>query len=141
MVAECLGALLILHGNIILPQALMLINNIEDKFSRWTVASSIRFACSQSHRILTSKLNELLFEFIQIFSVEVMISLLSMLSDSDLEVKKAALMMTNSFIHYQPEIISSLISAEVFPKYLNTVDFRQERTVDLGPFKHKVFFP
>ena len=63
---------------------------------------------------------------------------LCMLQDSDLEVRKAALLMANAAAHHNPDVIAPYLSMQVVPQLMETLMFKQERVVDLGPFKHKV---
>lgn len=58
--------------------------------------------------------------------------------DSDLEVKRAALLMINTAIHHNPSAVSTYLAKPITPILLETLKVKMERVVDLGPFKHKV---
>jgi len=58
--------------------------------------------------------------------------------DSDLEVKRAALLMVNTAIHHNPSVVAAYLAKPITPLLLETLRVKMERVVDLGPFKHKV---
>jgi len=68
----------------------------------------------------------------------VMVQFLPLLEDTDLEVKKAALLMVNTAVHHNPVTIESHLLKYVVPILVEVLKIKLERTVDLGPFKHKV---
>jgi cullin-associated NEDD8-dissociated protein 1 len=61
-----------------------------------------------------------------------------MLRDMDLDVRRAALLMANAAAHHNPDVIAPYMAQQVMPQLMETLQFKQERVVDLGPFKHKV---
>ena len=63
---------------------------------------------------------------------------LALLKDDDLEVRHAALQMSNAAVHHQPELISNFLNTHIQPVLFESVTFKSERVVDLGPFKQKV---
>ena len=131
MVAECLGALLSMHGDQIIGNLLELVTNDEDRLSRWTITSALRFSLSR-------QINQQ--KAVTFLSMDQMRLFLSFLNDTDLEVRRAALILVNASIHHQPDLIFKGLETFVVPTLLQTLEFKQERTVDLGPFKHKVLF-
>jgi hypothetical protein len=46
--------------------------------------------------------------------------------------------MCNATVHHQPGLISHFLNTVVQPVLFETVTFKAERVVDLGPFKQKV---
>lgn len=60
------------------------------------------------------------------------------MEDSNLEVKKAALLMVNTAVHHNPSAVLIHLATYINPILLATLKVKLERTVDLGPFKHKV---
>jgi hypothetical protein len=55
-----------------------------------------------------------------------------------LAVRHASLQMCNATVHHQPGLISHFLNTVVQPVLFETVTFKAERVVDLGPFKQKV---
>lgn len=53
-------------------------------------------------------------------------------------MKKAALLMVNTAVHHNPSTVEAHLSTVIIPALIETVQIKLERTVDLGPFKHKV---
>lgn len=53
-------------------------------------------------------------------------------------MKKAALLMVNTAVHHNPSTVEAHLSSAIIPALIETVQIKLERTVDLGPFKHKV---
>lgn len=58
--------------------------------------------------------------------------------DESLEVKKSALLLVNTAVHHNPATVLPHLASFVNPILLDTLRIKLERTVDLGPFKHKV---
>lgn len=127
IVAECLGVLTAMNNEQILPVLLNISNDVEDKLSRRMVANALRFSLSRSSSSVGSAVLS-----------TAMVHFLPLLEDSDLEVKRAALLMVNTAVHHNPHSIEAHLSGTVMPLLLETLKIKLERTVDLGPFKHKV---
>ncbi len=128
IVAECLGVLTATNSEHILSVLLdIATKDVEDKLSRRMVANALRFSLSRSSSAtVTSALSTAMEQF------------LPLLEDSDLEVKRATLLMINTAVHHNPHSIESHLGGRVMPLLLETLKIKLERTVDLGPFKHKV---
>jgi len=129
MVAECLGALITMHPEVIVPALTNLGGGSEGgapagSLMRWTIASSLKYCMTgrAPHAIL----------------MEHMANFLEMLNDEDLQVRHAALSMCNAAVHHQPNLIISFLDSKIIPVLYETVRLKQERVVDLGPFKQKV---
>jgi cullin-associated NEDD8-dissociated protein 1 len=130
IVAECLGVLTATNIEHILPVLLDIASkDVEDKLSRRMVANALRFSLSRSSSVAATAALSIAME-----------QFLSLLEDTDLEVKRAALLMINTAVHHNPHSIEAHLSRRVMPLLLETLKIKLERTVDLGPFKHKVFF-
>jgi hypothetical protein len=63
---------------------------------------------------------------------------MAFLGDESLDVRRAALQMANAAVHYNAQLVVDMIESNIVPHLLTTLSFKQERVVDLGPFKHKV---
>lgn len=128
IVAECLGVLTATNIEHILPVLLDIASkDVEDKLSRRMVANALRFSLSRSSSVAATAALSIAME-----------QFLSLLEDTDLEVKRAALLMINTAVHHNPHSIEAHLSRRVMPLLLETLKIKLERTVDLGPFKHKV---
>ena len=58
--------------------------------------------------------------------------------DPNLEVKKQGLLLVNTAVHHNPRTLQAHLASYVNPLLIETLKVKMERTVDLGPFKHKV---
>jgi len=123
MVAECLGALVTMHAEMMVAELMALMANVEDVLVRWTVASSLKYAMNGSSQ--------------EVLSAH-MAHFLSLMSDEDLGVKQSALHMCNAMVHHQPALAAPFIANTILPILCSTLTFKSERVVDLGPFKQKV---
>eukprot|EP00622_Pseudochattonella_farcimen_P007753 FR743818.1.p1 GENE.FR743818.1~~FR743818.1.p1 ORF type:complete len:315 (+),score=58.24 FR743818.1:56-946(+) len=128
MVAECFGALITMHPETIVPALNTLGNDAggteKGSLMRWTIASSLKYCMTgrAPHAVL----------------IDHMETFLLMLKDDDLSVRHATLSMCNAAVHHQPGLIVSFLEKLVVPVLYETVRLKQERVVDLGPFKQKV---
>jgi hypothetical protein len=68
----------------------------------------------------------------------VLVNIIIIITDADIEVRKASLLMANAAAHHNSAVIAPFLRDQVIPELLSTMIFKQERVVDLGPFKHKV---
>lgn len=127
MVAECLGALTAMHSERMFPVLEQLSAVPKDNLGRWTTASALRYALARhaNASAMASSLRPL-----QAICE-------SLLNDTDLDVKRATLMLVNAGVHHQPNLFEPFLRS-LLPYVLATLDLKLERTVDLGPFKHKV---
>lgn len=142
MVAECMGSLTSLQPGIMLPKLLELqtthfaINAPkgtileEDAVSQknslvcWTVATSIKLAIAG--KVDSSQLSSFMPTFVK------------MLRQEELHVRNAALLMVYAAVHHMPQVVSGLLKDSILPSLFEVAELKLERTVDLGPFKHKV---
>jgi cullin-associated NEDD8-dissociated protein 1 len=128
MVAECLGVLTTILPEQVLPVLLQLNSDAEDKLSRRMIAHALRFSLSRSASSPAA---------LEAITKE-MHQFLPLLQDADLDVKKAALLMVNTAVHHNPSTIEAHVGSAVIPSLIETLQIKLERTVDLGPFKHRV---
>lgn len=129
IVAECLGVLTAMNAVQIVPVLLDLCTrDSQDKLCRRMIASALRFALSRNH---TSSEN------LSVIAAH-METFLSLQEDSDLDVQRDALLMVNTAVHHNPSCLEAHLARRVVPLLLETLKVKLERTVDLGPFKHKV---
>jgi len=138
MVAECMGSLTCLEPGVMLPHLQELVathggkdvdDNEEgggrkDALSCWTVATAIKFAIA-AHAD-PSKL------------AGFMPSFLRLLSERDLSVRNAALLMVYSSVHHTPQLVAGLMQEHILPSLHELAQLNLKRVVDLGPFKHTV---
>jgi cullin-associated NEDD8-dissociated protein 1 len=91
---------------------------------RWTVVSALKYAMigKAPHAVLCKHMD----------------FFLVLLKDEDLSVRHASLQMCNAAVHHQRGLISQYLNTLIQPVLFETVTFKSERVVDLGPFKQKV---
>ena len=65
-------------------------------------------------------------------------SFLACLDSEDFPVKTAALLMVNAAVHYVPHVILGSMKDVVMPALTEFLELKAVRTIDLGPFKHKI---
>ncbi len=128
MVGECFGILTTISPQQIIPVLLNLFQSErENKLSLRTIANAFKSALA---RHLTPSASQSIHDVIE--------SILPLLRDDDLDVKKAAILMINTAAHHNPLIVHHYIIQYVNPLLYETLQIKLERVVDLGPFKHKV---
>lgn len=142
MVAECLGCLVCLEPDIVLPSLQELVSNnfnkvkgVEDitdgddspqknSLICWTIANSVKFAIAG--RANTQKL------------APFMPSFLVLLKEDSLGVKNSALLMVYSAVHHNSQLVAGLMNEHISPSLYELAQMNLQRVVDMGPFKHKV---
>lgn len=127
MVAECLGIATYMNPPRLVPLLVQLLESDGNQKAAWTITTAFRFALT---RPVTA-------ESAPVFH-DVVSRLVSFLHSEDLEVRKAALVLVNTTVYYNCSVLRDLLESNINPQLLETLKFKQERTVDLGPFKHKV---
>eukprot|EP01133_Synstelium_polycarpum_P020468 gene20468-24560_t len=125
IVAECLGKLLIVSPVEIIPQLEAKING--SVLERSTAVTSIKFAILEDKETVEKYLSPCISKF------------LSLLKDTDLVVKRSALLTLNYIAHNRPSLISQDLPTYL-PILYSDSKIKPEliREVSLGPFKHKV---
>eukprot|EP00298_Acanthocystis_sp_HF-20_P014341 c20735_g3_i1.p1 GENE.c20735_g3_i1~~c20735_g3_i1.p1 ORF type:complete len:1246 (-),score=552.88 c20735_g3_i1:2007-5744(-) len=125
VVAECLGKLAILNPTVIVAEMQKGITNPAET-TRATIITALKFAISSPSTKADSTILPLLPTFF------------SLIQDSSLLVRRAALISLNTAIHHKPKSLKSL--QPLFGSLLKDT-IKQEaliRQVQLGPFKHTV---
>ncbi|CAO3650666.1 unnamed protein product [Mucor hiemalis] len=126
VVAECLGKLALTEHNKFLPQ-------LEERLTspsahvRAAVATAIKYAVVDPSQEYDQLLKNIMTKF------------LNLLKDTDLNVRRLALLTINSAVHRKPYLIRDILSDLIPLLYEETV-VKEEliHTVEMGPFKHKV---
>lgn len=143
MVAECLGSLACLQPQTILSklqllqsshqaikvnsEALVDDEDVESKINArvcWTVATSIKLAVAG--KVDSAELSAFMPTFIQLLKVR------------ELHCRNAALLMVYSTLHHMPQVVLSLLKESILPSLFEVADLKLERSVNLGPFTHKI---
>ncbi|KAL7644980.1 UNVERIFIED_CONTAM: hypothetical protein RMT77_004797 [Armadillidium vulgare] len=128
VVAECLGKLTLINPSQLLPKLQEALRN-NSPMMRTTVVTAIKFTISD--QVGPSPIDCLLRNCIGDF--------LSMLQDSDLNVRRVALVAFNSAAHNKPSLVRDLLPS-ILPQLYNETKIRKELVyeVEMGPFKHPV---
>eukprot|EP01039_Chlorochromonas_danica_P000820 gene820-890_t len=128
ILSDCLGILTTLSTSRLVPLLTHLYDsNRENKHVLIVVASAWKSAFA---RPLTNEQSEAFHQILPHF--------FPLLHDEDLEVKRASLLMVNTVMHHNPQVISSYVVQDIYPVLMETLLIKLERVVDLGPFKHRV---
>ncbi|KAL6064787.1 Cullin-associated NEDD8-dissociated protein 1 [Balamuthia mandrillaris] len=126
VVAKCLGKFTLISPDELVP-ALEKHLGSESALARATIVTAIKFTVVDYPHPADDKLQPIMAQF------------LALLKDSDVNVRRAALLTLNYAAHNKPKLIR-----EVLPEHLDALyeetKFKKElvKVVDLGPFKHKV---
>ncbi|KAI9258404.1 armadillo-type protein [Helicostylum pulchrum] len=126
VVAECLGKLALTEYTKFLPQLEERLT-ASSAFVRATVATAIKYAVVDPSQEYDALLKNIMVKFC------------SLLQDSDLNVRRLALLTINSAVHRKPYLVRDVLSQLIQLLYDETV-VKEEliHTVEMGPFKHKV---
>jgi len=126
VVAECLGRLTLANPEKFLPR---LKSALESKshLLRTTVVTAVKFTIVDQPQAIDPILKETIGDF------------LTSLADSDLNVRRVALVAFNSAAHNKPALIRDLLP-QLLPQLYIETQIRKEliREVEMGPFKHSV---
>jgi len=63
---------------------------------------------------------------------------LGLLKEDDIGVKNVALLMVYSAVHNTPQLVIPHLKELILPQMIELAQLNMERTINLGPFKHKV---
>lgn len=126
VVAECLGKLTLIDPPNLLPK---LKSHLESgsPLTRSTVVTAMKFTISDQPQPIDGLLKNCIGDF------------LKTLQDSDLNVRRVALVAFNSAAHNKPSLIRDMLDS-ILPQLYNETKVRKEliREVEMGPFKHTV---
>nr|CAG4642282.1 EOG090X00HY [Evadne anonyx] len=126
VVAECLGKLTLTDAEELLPRLRVALNS-PSALMRTTIVTAVKFTISDQHQSIDPFLKQCMADF------------LLTLQDTDLNVRRVALIAFNSAAHNKPSLIRDLLDS-VLPQLYNETKVRKElvREVEMGPFKHTV---
>lgn len=126
VVAECLGKLCIIDPHGLLPELKNLVTSPSARV-RSAVVTAVKFMISDEKRPVDVVLQQCIGEFLQT------------MTDSDLNVRRVALVVLNSAAHNKPSLIRNLLDV-LLPSVYSETQVRKEliREVEMGPFKHQV---
>jgi cullin-associated NEDD8-dissociated protein 1 len=130
MAAECMGCFITMKPKQVLPVLKSLGESKMDGSEKsnlvlWTVATSVRNALGSKNVDLAAL-------------TEHMSGFLEYLKSEDFAVRTATLLMVNAAVWYQNTVITAQMEDVVLPALLTLLELKVIRTIDLGPFKHKV---
>ncbi|EHK25967.1 uncharacterized protein TRIVIDRAFT_176299 [Trichoderma virens Gv29-8] len=125
--AECVGRLSTLDPTTFMPKLQTLLKD-ESSGIRGMAVQAVRYTLPESDETFDAMLRNVLIEM-----------LLTMLQDSDMEIRRLAMTTLNSAAHNKPDLILPHLG-ELLPFVLSESVIKKEliREVMLGPFKHKV---
>jgi cullin-associated NEDD8-dissociated protein 1 len=130
MAAECMGCFITMKPKQVLPVLKSLGESKMDGSDKsnlvlWSVATSVRNALGSKTVDLAAL-------------TEHMSGFLEYLKSEDFAVRTATLLMVNAAVWYQNTVITAQMADVVLPTLLTLLELKVIRTIDLGPFKHKV---
>ncbi|RUS33043.1 hypothetical protein BC938DRAFT_473352 [Jimgerdemannia flammicorona] len=126
VVAECLGKLTLTNPYKFLPELQKRLQSSSPQ-TRGTVVTAIKYTFTDQAQNYDDLLRPLIVEF------------LSLMKDTDLNVRRLSLSTLNSAAHNKPYLIRDVLNTLLPLLYQETV-VKEEliRMVEMGPFKHKV---
>lgn len=126
VVAECLGSLALLNGQLVLP-ALRSNLSSPSAETRTTVVSAVRHTLVDAPHPVDQLLPAALPDF------------LARIGDEDRHVRRAAVQVLSTAAHNKPGLVVDHLPAALPLLYQQTIVNKDLiRTVDLGPFKHQI---
>ncbi|XP_015254133.1 PREDICTED: cullin-associated NEDD8-dissociated protein 1-like [Cyprinodon variegatus] len=126
LVAECLGKLTLVNPAQLLPRLKQHLK-AGSPLARSTVVTAVKFTIVDHPAPIDSLLKDCIGDF------------LKTLQDSDINVRRVALVMFNSAAHNKPSLVQGLLGT-VLPHLYKETQIRKDliREVEMGPFKHTV---
>lgn len=126
VVAECLGKLTLIDPERLLPQLKQHLES-PSALTRATVVTAVKFTISDQPQVIDSLLRVSMGDFLRT------------ITDSDLNVRRVALVAFNSAAHNKPSLIRDLLG-EILPHLYEETVVKKDliREVQMGPFKHTV---
>ncbi|KAH8244135.1 cullin-associated NEDD8-dissociated protein 1 [Drosophila bipectinata] len=126
VVAECLGKLVLVNPDELLPQLQQALRS-ESPTMRTVVVSSVKFTISDQPQPIDALLKQSIGEF------------LFALRDPEPQVRRVALVAFNSAVHNKPSLVRDLLPT-LLPWLYSETKVKSEliREVEMGPFKHTV---
>lgn len=126
VVAECLGKLVLVKPEKLLPSLQLALNN-DSPLMRTAVVSAIKFTISDQPQPIDSLLRQYIGHFLRA------------LQDPEPAVRRVALVAFNSAVHNKPSLVRDLLP-ELLPQLYSETKVKKSliREVEMGPFKHTV---
>lgn len=126
VVAECLGKLVLVNPEELLPQLQMALRS-ESHLMRTAVVTAIKFTISDQPQSIDPLLRQCIGQF------------LMALQDPEPAVRRVALVAFNSAVHNKPSLVRELLP-ELLPQLYSETKVKKDliREVEMGPFKHTV---
>ncbi|XP_014851808.1 PREDICTED: cullin-associated NEDD8-dissociated protein 1-like [Poecilia mexicana] len=126
LVAECLGKLTLVNPAQLLPRLKQQLK-AGSPLTRSTVVTAVKFTIVDHPAPIDSLLKDSIGDF------------LKTLQDSDINVRRVALVMFNSATHNKPSLVKGLLGT-ILPHLYKETQIRKDliREVEMGPFKHTV---
>ncbi|KAF5287245.1 hypothetical protein FQR65_LT12289 [Abscondita terminalis] len=126
VVAECLGKLTLIDPVNLLHQLQGYLNS-PSPLMRTTVVTAVKFTISDQPQAIDPLLRQCIGQF------------LNTIQDSDLNVRRVALVAFNSAAHNKPSLIRDLLDM-ILPHLYSETKVKKDliREVEMGPFKHTV---
>ncbi|KAM4741849.1 cullin-associated NEDD8-dissociated protein 2 [Anableps anableps] len=126
LVAECLGKLTLVNPAQLLPRLKQQLK-AGSPLARSTVVTAVKFTIVDHPAPIDSLLKDSIGDF------------LKTLQDSDINVRRVALVMFNSAAHNKPSLVQGLLGT-ILPHLYKETQIRKDliREVEMGPFKHTV---
>lgn len=126
VVAECLGKLVLVNPEELLPHLQQSLNS-SSALMRTAVVSAIKFTISDQPQPIDILLRQCIGQF------------LFTLQDPEPSVRRVALVAFNSAVHNKPSLVRDLLPT-LLPNLYSETKVRKEliREVEMGPFKHTV---
>lgn len=129
VVSECLGKMTLQNPSLLLQRLMKLFKEdfVNKPLARSTIVAAIKFTISDQPHQIDDLLRHCIGDY------------LLALQDSDIEVRRAALVLFNSAAHNKPSLIIDLLPS-ILPLLYQEALVKPEliRHVEMGPFKHQV---
>lgn len=126
VVAECFGRLALLHPSEVVVQLQQGLSS-GSEHTRGVVVGAVKYMVVDKPHALDDLLKDCLLDF------------LKLLGDSDRHVRKAAVVALSAVVHHKPGLVTTGLP-QLLPLLFDQTVIKPEmiRTVDLGPFKHRI---
>ncbi|KAF6251732.1 armadillo-type protein [Scenedesmus sp. NREL 46B-D3] len=126
VVAECLGRLALLHPAEVLARLRTGLSS-DSEHTRCVVVGAVKYMVVDKPHPVDDLLKDCLLDF------------LGLMADPDRHVRKAAVVALSAVVHHKPGLVAAGLE-QLLPQLYDQTVIKQEmiRTVDLGPFKHRI---
>uniref|UniRef100_A0A383V8K4 TATA-binding protein interacting (TIP20) domain-containing protein n=1 Tax=Tetradesmus obliquus TaxID=3088 RepID=A0A383V8K4_TETOB len=126
VVAECLGRLALLHPSEVLARLRTGLSS-DSEHTRCVVVGAVKYMVVDKPHPVDDLLKDCLLDF------------LMLMKDPDRHVRKAAVVALSAVVHHKPGLVAAGLE-QLLPLLYDQTAIKPEmiRTVDLGPFKHRI---